>query len=203
MNPTDVRLILASRSPRRRELLAEAGYRFEVVPPDETAETGVEGDRRPEEMVRELAWRKAADVAARLRANAKESVGAAVVLGCDTVVECEGHILGKPIDRADARRMLETLRGQRHRVLSGLCLWPIGAKNSKPLVEIAISILQTDLLSDEQLDEYLSGNDWQGKAGAFGYQDRTGWVHVVEGSESNVVGLPLELLAAMLKQFDD
>ena len=66
------------------------------------------------------------------------------------------------------------------------------------MVRVAVTTLRMDTLSAAQLDEYLAGDQWQGKAGAFGYQDRTGWVHVLEGSESNVVGLPLELLAEML-----
>jgi len=221
MNPSAIRLILASKSPRRRELLAAAGYRFDVFPPDEAAEAGICDCQRPEDLVRRLAWQKAANVARRLAAAgdcpnfraAKMGLSPSpvpglegdgtgcrppptIVLGCDTVVECNGEILGKPTDRADARRMLQILWGQEHRVTSGLCLWPIGRE--EPLVEVAVTTLRTDRLSNDQLDEYLSGDDWRGKAGAFGYQDRTGWVHVVEGSESNVVGLPLELLAAML-----
>lgn len=193
MRPSDqdVHLILGSRSPRRRELLLEAGYRFEVCPPGDNVEAaGFSPDEDPAELVRRLAELKAADVAARVRSG--------VILGCDTVAECDGQILGKPEDVAHARQMLETLRGREHRVLSGLCLRrePEGVS----LVRTAITRLVMDRLSDRQLDEYLDGGAWQGKAGAFGYQDRLGWVHVVEGSESNVVGLPLELLREMLAQ---
>jgi septum formation protein len=181
-------LILASRSPRRRELLAAAGYAFEVHPPDEAAECGVCGGESPAAMVARLASQKAADVARR--------IGRGLVLACDTVVECDGKILGKPVDEHDALQMLRTLSGRRHRVLSGLCLWPV--PQGEPLVRVAVTTLQMDPLSDRQLDEYLAGGQWEGKAGAFGYQDSLDWVHVVEGSESNVVGLPLELLAEML-----
>ena len=191
-------LILASKSPRRRELLTAAGYDFEIIEPDESAESGADDCECPRELVRELAWRKAADVAARLAADDDRPQGPTIILGCDTVVECNGQILGKPTDRADARRMLGILWGQEHRVISGLCLWPIGP--AEPTVEVAVTTLRTDRLTDAQLDEYLSGDQWRGKAGAFGYQDRTGWVHVVKGSESNVVGLPLKLLATMLTQ---
>lgn len=195
-----VRLILASRSPRRRALLAEAGYEFVVHPPDERAESDVCDGLGPAELVRELAWRKAACVAEGIESGSDAAnppgAPATIVLGCDTVAECDGRVLGKPADRSDARRMLQALRGRRHRVLSGLCLWPIG--RGEPSVDMATTTLRMDRFSDRQLEAYLAGDEWRGKAGAFGYQDRTGWVHVVEGSESNVVGLPLELLGVML-----
>ena len=142
------------------------------------------------DFVARLAYQKTADVADR----AEEGL----FLGCDTVVECRGEILGKPLHTEDARRMLKMLRGQVHHVYSGLCLWrrPTG----QPLVRVDVTSLRMDRLSDEQVGEYLASGGWQGKAGAFGYQDRLGWVHVIEGSESNVVGLPMELLDTMLDQ---
>jgi len=182
------KLILASRSPRRRELLAEAGYDFEVIPAEEHVECGVCSRESPAELAARLAYEKAANVAQR--------VGRGLVIGCDTVAECGGQILGKPPDMAIAWRMLELLRGREHRVLSGLCVWdyPDGKLDTR----VAVTRLRMDPLSDAQIEQYLQSYAWEGKAGAFGYQDRLGWVHVVEGSESNVVGLPLELLAAML-----
>ena len=184
------KLILASRSPRRRELLHEAGYQFEVCPPMEEAESKLCGTETPAELVARLAYQKAADVARR--------VGEGVILACDTVVECNGQILGKALDEHHARQILQALSGQEHRVFSGLCLWKI--PGGKPRTRVAITTLRMDALSPSQLDEYIVGGQWQGKAGAFGYQDRLGWVHIVEGSESNVVGLPLELLAEMLRE---
>lgn len=192
MNLPHRTLILASRSPRRRQLLAEAGYRFEVCPPDDLAERATCAARTPAETVAELAYRKASDVAARVRSG--------IVVGCDTVVECDGEILGKPGDEQHARRMLKTLRGRLHRVLSGLCVWPIG--RGSPRVEVEATCLQMDLLGDDEIEGYLASGAWRGKAGAFGYQDRLGWVRVVEGSESNVVGLPMELLQRMLDDMD-
>ena len=94
--------------------------------------------------------------------------------------------------------MLELLSGHEHRVLSGLCLWPV--PHAPPQVRVATSVLRMDRLTPQQLDEYLCGGQWQGKAGAFGYQDGLGWVHLLTGSPSNVVGLPLELLAEMLRE---
>lgn len=201
MNPLSSRivkagykLVLGSCSPRRRELLVAAGFEFEVVQPSDAAEQNPPDDISPDELVSKLAYRKAADVAARVRRS--------LVIGCDTVAECDGRILGKPADEDDARRMLKTLSGRRHRVLSGLCLWPVGvacAKN-KPLRRVDVTSLDMDRLTPAELDEYIAGGKWQGKAGSFGYQDELGWVHVVEGSESNVVGLPMELLAKMLEE---
>lgn len=221
--PTNVvRLILASRSPRRRELLTQAGYRFDVVPPsDEAEEESLRPGESPAELAARLARQKAADVVQRLLADRgahpicpprqptcllTESPSLAgepfaqrvVVLGCDTVVECQGLLLGKPTDREHARQILETLSGQEHRVYTGLCLWPLPV--GQPRAEVAVSRLRMDRLRPEQLEEYLQSGQWEGKAGAFGYQDRLGWVHLLEGSESNVVGLPLELLAQMLAE---
>jgi septum formation protein len=198
------RLILASRSPRRRELLAAAGYEFEVCQPSEAAEHGECSGERPAELVARLARQKAADVARRIDCG--------LVIGCDTMVECNGQILGKPADEAHARAMLKTLSGQDHRVLSGVCLmeaFGICGAGVPPASEpcrrdacttkVAVTTLRMDRLTPEQLDEYIAGGQWEGKAGAFGYQDGLDWVHVVEGSESNVVGLPMELLAEMLE----
>ena len=184
------RLILASRSPRRRQLLEEAGYELTVVPPSDSAECGVCSGENPAQLVARLAYQKAADVAQRFSEG--------LVLGCDTVAECDGQILGKPEDQRHARQMLEALSGRRHRVFSGLCLWRLPSK--EPLLRVDVTTLQMDPLTPEQLDEYLESGGWEGKAGAFGYQDRLGWVHVVEGSETNVVGLPMELLAEMLAE---
>ena len=184
------RLILASRSPRRRELLANAGYEFEVIPPSDAAEAEAPGGGDPAELVARLACRKAADVAGRISRG--------LVIGCDTVAECGGQILGKPAGEDDARRMLETLSGRLHRVFSGLCLQRV--PGGTPLVRVAVTTLRMDRLSKYELDKYLAGRQWEGKAGAFGYQDELDWVHIVEGSDSNVVGLPMELLDEMLGQ---
>ncbi len=171
-------------------MLEQAGYRFQVCPPSEQSECGLCSDENPIEFVTRLAYQKAADVARRIEEG--------IIISCDTVVQCEGQIMGKPLDELHARRMLETLSGQVHRVLSGLCLWKI--PGPRPQIRVAITTLRMDRLSPWQLDEYLAGGQWEGKAGAFGYQDRLGWVHIVEGSESNVVGLPMELLAEMLQE---
>lgn len=193
MSPTQPPLILASQSPRRRQLLADAGFRFEVVSPHESAECGICSRETPPELVARLAWQKAADVARR-------TVREGLILACDTVAECQGHVLGKPANRDHAREMLSLMRGREHRVYSGVCLWR--RPGDETLVRVAVTRLRMDRLSDHELETYLESNEWEGKAGAFGYQDGLDWVHVLEGSESNVVGLPMELLGEMLEELD-
>jgi septum formation protein len=184
-------IVLASSSPRRRELLAEAGYSFEVAPPGDEAETDAEHAESAREMVARLAFQKAADVADRIDEG--------LVLGCDTVAECDGQILGKPQDAEHARRMLELLRGREHRAYSGLCLWPRPGRQYA--VRVAVTVLRMTRIADAELEEYLRTGQWRGKAGAFGYQDGHDWLQILSGSESNVVGLPLELLAEMIEPY--
>jgi len=181
-------IILASSSPRRRELLIAAGYSFTIVEPGAEAECGVCSGESPPELVARLAYQKAADVSTR--------VGSSLLIACDTVAECHGQVLGKPHDESHARRMLELLRGRKHHVYSGLCLWLI--PEGEPQVQVAKTTLLMDDLSDAVIDEYLASGLWEGKAGGFGFQDRLGWVRVVDGSETNVVGLPMELLGEMM-----
>jgi septum formation protein len=188
------RIVLASGSPRRRELLEDAGYSFTVMPPAEDVECGVCSDFGPAGLVADLAYRKAATVRTMLETEPFSTP--TLVLAADTVAECDGFALGKPRDELDARAMLTKLSDREHRVLTGVCLW--GLHGGSPLIRVAVTRLRMDRLTDEQLDEYIASGQWEGKAGSFGYQDRLGWVHIVEGSESNVVGLPMELLAEML-----
>ncbi len=183
-------LILASSSPRRRQLLAEHGYPFTVFPPSEAAECGVCSGETAPELVARLAYQKARDVSQRVEQG--------LVIGCDTVAECQGQILGKPANRDHAEQMLQALRGREHYVHSGLCLWRRPSDLHR--VEVAVTKLIMDPMTDDNLQAYLDSGDWEGKAGAFGYQDGLDWVHILEGSESNVVGLPMELLARLLAE---
>jgi predicted house-cleaning NTP pyrophosphatase (Maf/HAM1 superfamily)/very-short-patch-repair endonuclease len=348
MSRTQPDIILASGSPRRRELLQEAGYAFTVVPPAEDVECGVCSESGPAGLVAELAYRKASAVRNQLLLNPQSEIRnpkSAIILAADTVAECDGFILGKPRDEQDARAMLTQLSGRDHRVLSGVCVWPFslppgegrgegallptkpllpadllnfareirksqtdaesliwwlmrdrrlggykfrrqhpveryvldfychdkrlaieldggqhtteqrrttddarnrfltahgirvvrfwnhdvlqdtetvleaiwnalhsaqgtltpspspkGKGGPEPSIRVAVSSLRLAKLSVAHLDEYLASGQWVGKAGSFGFQDRLGWVHIVEGSESNVVGLPMELLAEMLTE---
>ncbi len=149
------------------------------------------GKEPPADLVVRLARQKAQDVAERCTEG--------LVVGCDTVVGCGGQILGKPDDIQHARRMLQTLCGSEHHVYSGLCLWQV--PSGRRAIKVAVTKLVMSSISDEQLESYLRSGDWEGKAGAFGYQDGHDWLQIQEGSESNVVGLPLELLAEMIQDF--
>jgi septum formation protein len=146
----------------------------------------------PPELVGRLAYQKAHDVARRIESG--------LVVGCDTVAECQGLILGKPANREHARQMLQLLRGRDHHVYSGLCLWR--RPDDRHRVEVDVTRLVMDPISDAELEAYLATDAWEGKAGAFGYQDGLDWVHVIAGSESNVVGLPMELLGRMLEAIE-
>ena len=192
MPATSSKLILASGSPRRKLLLQEAGYPFEVVVPSEEAECGVCSGETPPELVARLAYQKALDVSTR--------IGPALIVACDTVVECHGQVLGKPRDEDHARQMLRMLSGREHQVYSGLCVWKV--PEQEPQVEVDRTTLRMDPLDDRRIEDYLATDLWFGKAGAFGFQDGFDWLHIVAGSESNVVGLPMELLAKMLANVD-
>ena len=138
------KLILASQSPRRRELLAAAGYPFEVHPPSPAAECGICSGESAAQMVGRRACQKARDVGSR--------IGSGLIVACDTVAECGGEILGKPHDEDHARHMLQLLRGRRHRVVSGLCLWD--KPRREPVVGVETTTLQMDLLSDRETSTF-------------------------------------------------
>ncbi|MEM9367456.1 MAG: Maf family protein [Planctomycetota bacterium] len=145
------------------------------------------------ELVARYAFRKAAEVATKL------STG--LVLAGDTVAGIHGQILGKPRDRDHADEMLRTLAGTHHDVFTGVCLWSV--QSARCVVDVVRTRLQMQPLSDADRLAYLETGKWEGKAGAFGYQDGNAWLSVLEGgSESNVVGLPMERLAELLKHFD-
>lgn len=190
--PENLPLVLASGSPRRAELLRAAGYSFEIRPADPNVECGVCSRKTPPELVAQYAFRKAADVV--------RHQPLALILAADTVGAFNGQALGKPVDRQHAREMLQLLRGQVHHVFTGICLWH--APRAVCTVEVVGTRLFLDNVADDALESYLDTNLWEGKAGAFGYQDGVDWLQVLEGSESNVVGLPMERLAEMLRDFD-
>ena len=208
-----LKIILASQSPRRRLLLEEAGYDFEVMPSNVDEPGGICTNCGPAEFVSRFATQKAADVVAQLKKQGRLKQIAAdatryVVIGCDTVGEVGGRILGKPANRDDAREMLTMLSDTEHRVYSGVCVWPLGGSGSdaiedetgEPIIEVDITTLRMEPLTGSELDEYLDTGLWEGKAAAIGFQDRPGWIHLVKGSGSNVVGLPMERLERMLRE---
>ena len=183
-------LILASSSPRRRLLLERAGYTFEVDPsrfeePDPGPGTPVA------EYVADLAWRKAREVAARR--------GSGLILGADTSCSAGGEILNKPVDRADAERMLRLQEGTDTEVVTGVCLYRADLDLWVGLADRNVCRCRT--LADAEREAYLDSGLWEGKAGAYGLQDDDPFVSVVAGTWSSVVGLPVERLAAALRDF--
>jgi septum formation protein len=185
------RLILASQSPQRRKLLEDAGYSFDVIAPHPSAECGLRRGETPNELVARLAKQKAADVASRIDEG--------IVLACDTIAECGGKILGKPRDVKHAREMLQLLSGRIHHVYSGVCLWE--RPTDRVAERVAVTKLRMDKLVGDELENYLASKGWEGKAGAFGYQEGPDWLKIIVGSESNVIGLPMEQLRDMLTAF--
>jgi septum formation protein len=178
------RLVLASGSPARRELLERAGYPFQVLPAniDEPTGAGVSDIRA---YVQEVAWLKAEAVAARVTDG--------VVLAADTVGWLDGRVIGKPADEADARRILRTLAGREHELWTGVCLWR--RPDDLQLGWQEMTVVHFKAVGDDELDRYLATRQWQGCSGAYAIQERDDpFVRVVRGSTSNVIGLPLESL---------
>ena len=185
-------VILASASPRRRELLTMAGiaFRVEAADIDETLQPG----ESPATYVQRLAVEKAQAVWARYK-HSDDSADPITVLGADTTVVCDGELLGKPVDQADARRMLTLLSGRTHQVLTG-----VAAITRKATVsEVEITQVFFDLIGERELIEYLASGEPMDKAGAYGIQGYAGrWIPRIEGCYFNVVGLPLARTMAVM-----
>ena len=199
------RLILASASPRRRELLAQAGFKFEVRPAD-VNEDPLPGEDPINYVVR-LARDKAQAVfnelskmgAPGLDSETWESTSSdpllLTVLGADTTVTLDGHILAKPVDGADAARMLRMLSGRTHRVITGVAV--ASAKGTEVAAEV--TGVRFVALSDEEIASYVATGEPMDKAGAYGIQGLAAkWIPRIEGCYFNVVGLPLALVSTML-----
>jgi septum formation protein len=174
-------LVLASASPRRLELLRQAGLSPSVIPAD------VDETPRPKEDAAAYVGRLAA---AKARAIASTAAGkGAIVLGADTiVVDPRGALLGKPTDEADARRMLTLLSGATHRVLTGFAV----IRDAREREGVVQTEVEFRALGPAELDGYLASREWEGKAGAYAIQGLAGaFVRAIRGSYSTVVGLPL------------
>ena len=185
--------ILASQSPRRRELFGQLEKEFDIIPA--TGEEDTRGETSPERVVITLAAQKATEVAALPAAQGK------AVLGSDTVVAFNGEILGKPKDEQDAVRMLKLLSGNTHEVFTGVCI--IYPKKDGVVTHLAADCTKVtfEALTDEQIKAYVKSGSPMDKAGAYGIQDG-GLVRHIEGSFSNVVGLPIELVKEMIEEIE-
>jgi septum formation protein len=183
-----MKLILASASVRRAEILHDAGFSFTVLSSavDETPYPG----ETPHDLVQRLAAAKAELVAAR-------AVGPAIVIGADTIVTLEGHIFGKPRSSDDARHMLEKLSGHTHAVVTGVAL--IRLPDAERLTFVESTLVHFAALSAEEISRYLATGEPHDKAGAYAIQGRAGrYIPRIEGCYFNVVGLPLARLQRAL-----
>jgi septum formation protein len=185
-----MRLILASTSPRRAQILRDAGLAFSIIS-SAVDETPIPGEA-PGELVLRLANAKAELVAAR-------SVGPAMVVAADTVVVLEGQILGKPRSTDDARHMLERLSGRTHSVVTGVSLIRLPDVEQRAFVET--TLVHFDRLSANEITRYLATDEPHDKAGAYAIQGRAGrYIPRIEGCYYNVVGLPLARLLSELHE---
>lgn len=189
MTPPPPRLILASASPRRQELLRQAGYSFTVHPADIDEENYPPG-LRPSDVARHLAFQKAQAVASKFDQD--------VVLGADTVVAFGEQLLGKPRDAADARNMLRLLAGTTHIVITGVAV--IHRAKQLLLVSRVMSAVRMRDLTPDEIDRYVASNQWQGKAGGYGIQDNDPFVTRLSGCHTNIVGLPMPEVIKLLTQ---
>jgi len=185
-------LILASTSPRRARLLREAGYRFDTAAPSFEEPDDGHQDVGPAAHAEALAYFKAMSVADRHPG--------AVILAADTITVFGNEVYGKPADRDDARRILQCLSNSTHEVMTGVAL--LRGVTPLRLIRHDVTTVRVRPLSDEMLEAYLDTGQWRGKAGAYGIQDQDDpFVERIEGSFSNVVGLPLELVAEMFREW--
>ena len=189
--------ILASRSPRRRDLLKRAHYRFRVVPPTLPEPPTPAGHVNPRELAEALAYFKARSV--------RTAHPGAIVLGADTVVARSGRIFGKANDEADARRTLRELSGTAHEVITALAMLLPGRDGGDPTRLLAAETTRIVMreLGDEEIARYVDSGEWRDKAGAYAVQE-TGdaFIDHIDGSFSNVVGLPMELLERLADRAD-
>lgn len=183
-------LILASSSPRRSELLQLAGLNFAVEPAD--IDERVQDGESPAKYVQRLAMEKAQAVWERHAAEDREDL---MVLGADTTVVCDGAILGKPADQAEARSMLEQLAGRTHQVLTGIAV----VSGRGLFSEVDITQVFFDLIGEQEMVRYLASGEPMDKAGAYGIQGYAArWIPRIEGCFFNVMGLPLARTMALL-----
>ena len=190
MPNTAIPIILASNSPRRKELLRQVGVSFTVDPAD-VDERPLPGER-PEDYAVRVALDKARVAAARSKNG--------VIIAADTIVVVDDTILGKPADRNDAERMLTVLSNRVHRVITGLAV--IDAASGKTMTNSAVTSVWFRDLSQQEIQSYIAGGEPLDKAGAYGIQGKGALlVKQIEGCYFNVVGLPLSLLGELLRKF--
>ncbi|MEM9348058.1 MAG: Maf family protein [Planctomycetota bacterium] len=194
-------LILASQSPRRAQLLTEAGFAFEQRSPP-----FADPDQPPGHLGRDEAEGYAVALAEMKALSLDEAVIPSLVLAADTIcVDAAGQLVGKPRDRAHAAEMIRAFSGSEHRVITGVALLRVGVDQSILDLEADTAVVRFRTITAEQIDDYLATEDWRGKAGGYNLFDRqaAGWPIEVEGDPTTVVGLPMKRLVPMLNTLLD
>jgi septum formation protein len=186
-----VSIILASSSPRRKQLLAEAGYKFTSVNPDIDESAFAAEGIRPCEYAKRLALAKARSVA--------ENFPDCMVIGADTVADFGGEIIGKAADAKEAEEITRRLFSRPHKVITAVAV--VRKIDGTEIVESDSTTVYPKKLTEGQIAEHIKGGSWRGKAGAYAIQERDEFVERIEGSLTNVMGLPMELLQRLLKRF--
>lgn len=189
------KIILASASPRRRELMAQAGYEFEV---QVSHKEETYSSETPDEIVKELALLKARDIAEQ---NAVEDL---VVIGADTVVAYQGAILGKPKSKEDAFAMIQSFQGDKHQVYTGVAVLSYDAEGNETVVNHAVKTdVYVNAMTDEEILKYIENDNVMDKAGSYGIQSGFA-IHIekIEGDYFNVVGLPISYIYNILKEIE-
>ena len=190
-----MKIILASKSPRRKEILENLELDFEIITADTNEDSQISD---PQKLVEELAFRKADAVKNLLISENKYSSDLAII-GCDTVVANGDDILGKPKDRKDAGLMLKSLSGKKHRVISGLAI----LKGEKTFVSNEVTEVLFDNLSEEEIENYVKTGESDDKAGGYAVQGLASkFIKGINGCYFNVVGLPVNLFYNALKEME-
>ncbi len=185
------KIILASQSPRRKWLLEQIGLEFDIIPSN--FDEDIENKKFSKKLIESLAYEKAKEVSQRIDDKA-------LIIAADTVVILGEQILGKPVDEADATKMLQKLSGQTHKVITAIAI--IDKYEEKTLLNSTISKVKFKKLSEREISDYIKTGEPMDKAGSYGIQAYGSlFVEKVEGCYNNIVGLPLNLLCEMLKSF--
>ena len=187
-------IVLASASLRRKQLLTEAGYKFKVFVPD-IDESAFSVERtKPGEYAKRLALAKARSVAAKFPD--------CLVIGADTIADLNGEIIGKPVDAKEAEQITRKLFSAPHKLITGVAI--VRLSDGTEIVESDTTVVYPKHMSTEQITEHIKSGSWRDKAGAYAIQENSDeFVERIEGSLTNVMGLPMELLQRLLERIGD
>jgi septum formation protein len=185
------KIILASGSPRRKELLNQIGLKFDIVPSDYKED--MKKKVKSSDLAKELAYGKAQDVAGKIKSG--------VVIGCDTFIEHKKKVIGKPRNKKEAREILRSISGQIIKIYSGIAI--IDVDNKKESVDWEMTKIKMKDMSEKEIDSYIRTGEPMDKAGAFAIQGRGAiYIEKIEGCYSNVIGLPLYKLYVNLRKMN-